>query len=456
MPQPLQLLIAEDNPADVDLLLRALRQAGFDPQWKAVDNEQDFVRSLHAGLELVISDYEMPQFTGLRALELVQRHQPNLPFIIVSGTIGEETAVATVRLGAIDYLLKDRLGRLGQAVKQALAQARLKWQQRRDELALRASEESLARAQHIAHIGSWEMELTSLTDLDANPLRCSDELFRIFGYEPGMVAANNENFFRRVHPDDQEKIQAAVNVTLGTGRIYNLEHRILRPDGTERVVHELANLVCDAAGHPIRLVGTTQDITERKLAENALQESADFVADVLDSLTAEIAVLDGEGVITSVNRAWRDFARENGGSDCLGQSYLAACVAGTRSMGDPEARAAHAGIRQILEGAQEEFTLEYPCHSPAEKRWFLLRVTPYSGSRRGAVVAHMNITGRKQAEEKIGEQLAELLRWQEIMLGREDRVQALKTEINSLLAQQGQPPRYSAPPPTHESPPAGA
>jgi len=111
--QPLKVLLAEDNPADAELVLRELRHAGFEPDWRQVDTEEAYLKGLQGGIDVVISDYEMPQFGGLRALELLKQSGLDIPFIIVSGTIGEETAVAAMKLGAVDYLLKDRLVRLG-------------------------------------------------------------------------------------------------------------------------------------------------------------------------------------------------------------------------------------------------------------------------------------------------------------------------------------------------------
>ena len=141
MLKPISILIAEDSPADAELLLRALRNSDFIPDWKRVDTEADFLNSLHAGLDLVFSDYVMPQFDALRALELLKQSGLDIPFIIVSGTIGEDTAVAAMKLGASDYLLKDRLGRIGQSVKHALAESQLRSKQRQAEI----------RLYHLAH-----------------------------------------------------------------------------------------------------------------------------------------------------------------------------------------------------------------------------------------------------------------------------------------------------------------
>src|SRR5438874_288570 len=142
--QRIRLLIVEDNPSDADLMLRELRRAGFDPDWRRVETEPDFLASLDPEPDLILSDYALPQFSGLRALQLVGERGLKIPFILVSATIGEETAVAAMREGAVDYLLKDRLARLGPAVAQALEQSKLRQGRERAEEASRASEQRFA------------------------------------------------------------------------------------------------------------------------------------------------------------------------------------------------------------------------------------------------------------------------------------------------------------------------
>ncbi|MCE0523012.1 MAG: response regulator [Methylacidiphilales bacterium] len=117
----IQILIVEDNPDDAELLVRELSRSGLEFDWQRVDTESEYLARLNSDLHLILSDYEMPQFSGLRALELL-RQQPDLdiPLIIVSGTIGEEMAVKAMQLGAADYLLKDRIARLEPAVSRAL------------------------------------------------------------------------------------------------------------------------------------------------------------------------------------------------------------------------------------------------------------------------------------------------------------------------------------------------
>src|SRR5580704_3188365 len=126
MATPLRVLVLEDNPSDAALMLHALRRAGYDPIGDRVETEQDYRDHLQPAPEIILADFSMPEFDSLRALEILQECQLDIPFIIVSGTIGEERAVQVMQLGASDYIMKDRLGRLGQAVDQALARRRLK------------------------------------------------------------------------------------------------------------------------------------------------------------------------------------------------------------------------------------------------------------------------------------------------------------------------------------------
>ncbi|WP_414665015.1 response regulator [Horticoccus sp. 23ND18S-11] len=139
-PRALKVLIVEDNALDADLIVRELRRAGFEPECQRVETEAEFLAHLHPGLDVILSDHNLPEFTGVRAMELWKALHPDIPFILVSGAIGEETAVAAMKLGATDYLLKDRLARLGPALEQALAQSRLKVERRQAVLALEASE----------------------------------------------------------------------------------------------------------------------------------------------------------------------------------------------------------------------------------------------------------------------------------------------------------------------------
>src|SRR6266850_7658495 len=123
---PLRALILEDLQTDAELMLHELRRAGFDPNWKRVQSEGEFLANLAPDVDVILADYHLPMFDATRALELLQQRALDIPFIVVSGTITEESAVECMKRGASDYLLKDRLARLGPAVIRALEEKRLR------------------------------------------------------------------------------------------------------------------------------------------------------------------------------------------------------------------------------------------------------------------------------------------------------------------------------------------
>ena len=125
MPTRLNLLLLEDSPNDAELILEVLREAGFELTFRRVDSQADYLRELDQPPDFILSDYSMPQFTAFDALRLMKERGLDIPFIVVSGCIGEEMAVQCMRAGATDYLLKDRLARLGPSVSHALDRTRL-------------------------------------------------------------------------------------------------------------------------------------------------------------------------------------------------------------------------------------------------------------------------------------------------------------------------------------------
>lgn len=140
---------------------------------------------------------------------------------------------------------------------------------KRVEESLRKSEASLANAQRIAHLGNWEWDIVT------NEVRWSDEIYRIFGLTPGEFGATYEAFLNSVHPEDREFVKESVNKALYEKMPYSIDHRIVLPDGSERIVHEQAEVIFDDRDKPIRMNGTVQDITGRKRMEEALRRRID-------------------------------------------------------------------------------------------------------------------------------------------------------------------------------------
>ena len=157
------------------------------------------------------------------------------------------------------------------------------------ERALRRSESELAAAQEIAQLGNWTWDIAGGT------LAWSDEVYRIFGVQPANFRPNYSDFLCFVHPADQERVTAAIDLALNGPGDYDLEHRILRADGSQRTVHERGRIVRDAAGKPLRMRGTVQDVTERRALEDQLRYERDLGETVLEGLPAIFFLLDEGG-----------------------------------------------------------------------------------------------------------------------------------------------------------------
>ncbi len=154
--------------------------------------------------------------------------------------------------------------------------------QKRAEDALKKSESSLSEAQRIAHVGSWDWEI------NRGRLHWSDEVYRIFALLPNEFGATFEAFLASVHPDDRRGVQKAVDESLADPRKeYSIEHRVVRPDGSERMVHERGEVMFDADGKPVRMIGTVLDITEHKQTEVALQKALEEIKRYKEQLEAE-------------------------------------------------------------------------------------------------------------------------------------------------------------------------
>ncbi|WP_395740531.1 PAS domain S-box protein [Prosthecobacter sp.] len=407
MSQPLRVLLAEDNPNDAELVLRALRQAGFDPDLHQVETEEDYLDELTPDLDIILSDYEMPTFSGPHALKLLQQSGYDIPFIIISGTIGEDVAVEMMRLGATDYLLKDRLVRLGISIRQAMAQGQL----RRD--TAKASED-LKRSEKELRWKTAFLEAQVAASIDG--IMVVNERRRKILQNQRMI----EIFQIPQHISDDG--DARCQLEWITSRVVNPESFLDRvrhlyahrdevgrdemelKDGT--VLDRYSSPVVGSDGQYYGRIWAFRDITERKKAALALLESKRFLQSTLDALTTHIAILDEHGTIVEVNSAWNRFAIENGFKSAgygVGENYLTLCDRATGRFSE-EAAVVAQGIRSVMAGSQPEFHLEYPCHGPHGPRYFVVRVTRFcSDGPLRAVVAHENITERKLAEEALRE-----------------------------------------------------
>jgi two-component system cell cycle sensor histidine kinase/response regulator CckA len=257
MATTLKILMVEDSPDDAELIIRELRRAGYHPDWTRVETEKDFLHALKNPPDLVISDYSMPQFDGLQAAKLLLENCPDIPFILVSGTVGEEAAVEAMKHGAMDYLLKDRIVRLGNSVARALDQKRLRDERRQLEQQLLLQATALETAAN----GSAIMDTTGKI-LWVNPA-----LSVCTGYSPQELIGQNFRLLKSGKHDTtryQEFWQ-----TICSGQTWRGEFINRRKDGSHYYDESTITPVRDNDGQITHFVAMMQDVTARKQAQEA-------------------------------------------------------------------------------------------------------------------------------------------------------------------------------------------
>jgi PAS domain S-box-containing protein/diguanylate cyclase (GGDEF)-like protein len=274
MSAPLQILLLEDSLADAELTLHELRLAGFKPDWQRVETEADYLAQLHPGIELILADYSLPQFDALRALQLLQERGLDIPFIVITGTVSEEVVVECMKQGAADYLLKDRLMRLGSAVAQALQAKQMRDQKRQTEAEktrlIASSQESEQRFRALIENAT---DIIIIVDASGQVTYVSPSVNRILGYAPDGLMGKSALTF--IHPEDvllvKQKLENSIqnpNVTQRLG-----EYRVQHCNGSWGVFEAVTtNLLNDPAVQGI--VVNCHDITERKQAEEQLRRHA--------------------------------------------------------------------------------------------------------------------------------------------------------------------------------------
>jgi PAS domain S-box-containing protein len=299
----LRILSLEDDPGDTELIQELLETEGILCEVTRVDTQAAFQASLErGGIDLILADYTLPSFDGLSALKLAIGACPDVPFIFVSGTLGEDVAIEALKVGATDYVLKTRLSRLVPSVHRALREARERAEVKRTEEALRRSENYLAEAQRLSRTGSFGWDLLS------GEIYWSDETFRIFGLEPAMKPTV-ELVLQRTHVEDRPRVREMIDRAAAEGRDVDYEHRLQMPDGSVKFVRVVAHPSLGDGPAKLRFVGALTDITAWKRADEALRESEERFRTMADTLPEAIWIraLAPEAVLyvsPSFERIW--------------------------------------------------------------------------------------------------------------------------------------------------------
>jgi PAS domain S-box-containing protein len=271
----------------------------------------------------------------------------------------------------------------------------------------------------------------------------SPQIKNILGYEI-EEAFKNWTELATDHPANQQGLEITERA-IKTGEAQPPYELQLRHKDGHLVWVEVHEAPAVESGKTVAIVGSITDITDRKEAEEKLKASREFLQSTIDGLSAHIALLDENGSILLVNKAWRDFAEQNGLEAYKaneGSNYIAACESATGSCSS-NAIDFSVGLRAVLAGQKDSFRLEYPCSTKTKDYWFAANVSrlDQDNSHR-AVVFHTDITAAKTAEAALKQKMAELEFFNKAAVGRELRMIELKDEINALCRELGRPEKY--------------
>ncbi|MEB3827606.1 hybrid sensor histidine kinase/response regulator [Phormidium sp. CCY1219] len=252
---PLRVLIVEDSEDDTLLLLRALRHGGYNPQYERVETEKAMKAALdRQGWDVVIADYSLPSFSGIKALEVMKRREPDVPFIIVSGAIGEDLAVGAMKAGAQDYLMKDNLTRLAPAIGRELAEAEMR----------RSREKAQEQIRQQAALLDIAQDAIIVQDLEGRICFWNKSAERLYGWsaEEAIERLAEELLFGKTAPqmDGARQMLATQGEWCG-------ELQQIAKSGHEVTVESRWKLIRDEKGHPRSIFVVNTDITEKKKLE---------------------------------------------------------------------------------------------------------------------------------------------------------------------------------------------
>lgn len=329
MPSSLRILHLEDDTADAELVAATLAADGLACEFTRASSRTQFMSAIDGAYDIILSDFAIPGFDGIRAQTIARERRPELPFVFVSGTIGEEVAIERLKEGATDYVLKQRLSRLPGAVRRALKEA----QERRDrrqaeekvrrlnnELERRVDERTaqlaaanVALAEHEAEVVRTKTFLDDLLaaspsivfrlDPDLTVTYATPNVGWLLGYGSGEVLG--PGFWEDIiHPDDRahviDRLHSAFETTVAQ---FQQEYRCRTKDGHYRWFFTLLRIEYDDQAHPVGLLGYLVDIEDRKVAEEELRRSNVFLDSILRQTSEAIVVADAAGTLRVFNPA---------------------------------------------------------------------------------------------------------------------------------------------------------
>jgi PAS domain S-box-containing protein len=404
----IKVLLVEDRAEDAELLLREMRVRGLDVISRRVETSAEYETELAAfAPDLILSDYTLPRFDGMEALQIARLRRPDTPFIFVSGTIGEERAILALKQGAVDYVLKEGRARLVPAIERALREAEDRDAKRWAQHELEESEERFRFAMHFSSVG------TALVAPDGRWLSVNPALCSILGYgETDLLATDVQSL---THPDDRDADALQMRQMLERMiETYQTNKRFVRRDGRVVWTQLSSSLVWLRAGEAHYFICQIQDITDRIDAERALRASEERFRSIAEATQEWIWELNADGAYSFCSPAVNAILGV-APDQLIGKSCLDILPQGSRHVLDEllqRAIAQKSGWRELV--------LQYR-HARGAVRWLESNALPL-------LDAVGNVAGLRGVTRDITDQ-----RLQQERIARLSRIQAVLSGINSAI-----------------------
>ena len=388
----IRVLVVEDSENDSLLILRQLRQGGYAPESLRVDTRAALERALHERTwDVVLSDYKMPGFDGAEALKVVQGTGQDIPFIIISGTIGEETAVSMMKAGAHDFILKDALGRLVPAVERELRDATVRREQRSQLEALRESEEKFSKIfrQTPLLITLSEIETGMLLDVNDQFLEVSE-----FTREEAIGKTVLDLGWNT--PEQRMRLQRELQER---GRVSNMELTLRSRTGKKIICLYDGELI--TVGGRQRLLSIAMDISRRKEAEQLLWESSAKLKLIVDTMPQAVFWKDADSVYLGCNDNFAKAVGLSSADEIRGKTDFDLPWPAT------EAEAYRHDDREVITGKRAKRHIVEPLlQSDGTRLWIDTSKVPLvdqQGTVYGVLGVYDDVTDRKKAEAALQE-----------------------------------------------------
>jgi PAS domain S-box-containing protein len=296
VPETLRILHLEDDPVDAELVAATLAAEGLSCEWVRAVTRAEFLEALEGTFDLILSDYALPGFDGVSAQAIARRRQPHVPFVFVSGTIGEEVAIDRMREGATDYVLKQRLTRLAPAVRRAVQESR-QWHERA------LAEQAIDFLEHL--LAASPSMIFRFDPRDLRVTFVSPNIGWLLGYAREEVIGVPGFWEEIIHPDDRPGVIERLREAMASTVVQiEQEYRCRGKDGRYRWFFNLLRLEYDADGEAVSVLGYALDIADRKAADERLREANVFLDSIVENLPDMVFVKDAVDLrFVRLNRA---------------------------------------------------------------------------------------------------------------------------------------------------------